>query len=106
MSNSEWHSWRPEGRPRTNPQSSPYAERAPRPQVAEDTLKTAEIQVERKRFVVMLKENERGRFLRITEEGSAKRDSIMIPAPGLADFKKLLDEMVSDAAKTPPPSAA
>jgi hypothetical protein len=54
----------------------------------------------------MLKENERGRFLRITEDGGKMRNSIMIPAPGLADFKKLLDEMVSDAAKTPPPSAA
>jgi hypothetical protein len=58
------------------------------------------------RLVAMLKENERGRFLRITEDGGKMRNSIMIPAPGLADFKKLLDEMVSDAAKTPPPSAA
>ncbi len=74
--------------------------------MAEDTLKTGEVQVERKRFVAMLKENERGRFLRITEDGGKMRNSIMIPAPGLADFKKLLDEMVADAAKTPPTSAA
>lgn len=112
MSNSEWHSWQLARRPRPNPQFSSYAERPvrderpPRPQVAEDVLKTAEIQVERKRFVVVLKENERGRFLRITEEGSVKRDSIMIPATGLEDFGKLLSEMVAESAKTPTPNVA
>ena len=39
------------------------------PRVEETTLKTAEIQVERKRFDVILKENPRGKFVRIIEVG-------------------------------------
>jgi hypothetical protein len=49
-----------------------------------------------------LKENPRGRFLRITEDVGGRRDTIIIPAPGLEDFKRLLDEMVRVAAETPP----
>jgi len=84
-----------------------YAPQAPRPFVQEDTLKTGEIQVEKKFFVLTLKENPRGRFLRITEEGNGKRNSIIIPGTGLKDFQKLLEEMVNAAeeipAKTEPP---
>jgi hypothetical protein len=52
-----------------------------------------------------LKENPRGRFLRITEDVGGRRDTIIIPAPGLDDFKKLLDEMVRAAGETPPKEA-
>ena len=62
--------------------------------VSERTLKTGEIQIERKTFVFALKENTRGRFLRITEDVGGRRDTIIIPAPGLEDFKGLLDEMI------------
>jgi hypothetical protein len=75
-----------------------------KPQVAEDTLKSDKVQIERKTFVFTLKENVRGRFLRITEDVGGRRDTIIIPAPGLEDFKKLLDEMVKVAAETPPPA--
>ena len=71
-----------------------YASQAPRPFVQEDTLKTGEIQIERKFFVLTLKENPRGRFLRISEEVGGKRNSIIIPAPGLKDFQNLINEMV------------
>src|SRR6478752_4295303 len=74
----------------------------PKPPVNEDTLKTEKIQIERKTFVFTLKENPRGRFLRITEDVSGRRDTIIIPAPGLADFKKLLDDMVRAANEAPP----
>jgi hypothetical protein len=73
----------------------------PRPPVNEDTLKTDKVQIERKTFVFTLKENVRGRFLRITEDVGGRRDTIIIPAPGLEDFKKLLDDMVKTAAETP-----
>ena len=76
----------------------------PRPPVNEDTLKTEKVQIARKTFVVTLKEHVRGRFLRITEDVGGRRDTIIIPAPGLEDFKKLLDEMVKVAAETPPPA--
>lgn len=68
-----------------------------RPFVQEDTLKTAEIQIERKLFFLTLKENPRGRFLRITEEVGGRRNSTIIPATGLAAFKRLLDDMVKAA---------
>ena len=74
----------------------------PRPQVVEDTLKSGEIQIERKNFVFSLKENPRGRFLRITEDVGGRRDTIIIPSTGLAEFKKLLDEMVKASDEIPP----
>lgn len=74
----------------------------PKPPVAEDTLKSAEVQIERKFFVFTLKENPRGRFLRITEDVGGRHNSIIIPAPGLEDFKKIVDEMVKTSDETPP----
>lgn len=73
----------------------------PRPPVNEDTLKTGEVQIERKFFVFTLKENPRGRFLRISEEVGGRRDTIIIPSTGLADFKKLVDEMVQASEEIP-----
>jgi hypothetical protein len=81
----------------SNERPSPYGNRhfgAPKPHVNEDTLKSEKVQIERKSFQFTLKENPRGRFLRITEDVGGRRDTIIIPAPGLEDFKKLLDEMV------------
>ena len=72
-----------------------YSTQLPRPLVQEDTLKSEIIQIERKSFRLTLKENPRGRFLRISEEVGGKRSSIIVPSTGLAEFKKLLDEMVN-----------
>ena len=72
-----------------------------KPSVVEETIKTDKIQIERKSFVFALKENPRGRFLRITEDVGGRRDTIIIPAPGLNDFKKVLDEMVKMSEETP-----
>jgi hypothetical protein len=76
-----------------------------RPPVVEETLKTDKIQVERKTFVISLKENPRGRFLRITEDVGGRRDTIILPATGLNEFKRVVDEMVrasdSSPSKTP-----
>jgi hypothetical protein len=88
----------------SNDRPSPFGNRsygAPKPPVNEDTLKSDKIQIERKTFVFALKENPRGRFLRITEDVGGRRDTIIIPAPGLEDFKRLLDEMVKVSAETP-----
>ena len=88
----------------SNDRSSPYGGRPygqPRPPVNEETLKTDKVQIERKTFVFTLKENPRGRFLRITEDVGGRRDTIIIPAPGLEDFRKILDEMVRAAGEPP-----
>ena len=73
----------------------------PRPPVNEDMLKSERVQIERKTFLFTLKENPRGRFLRITEDVGGRRDTVIIPATGLHDFKKLLDEMVKASAEIP-----
>jgi hypothetical protein len=59
------------------------------------------VQIERKTFVFTLRENPRGRFLRITEDVGGRRDTIIIPAPGLEGFKRILDEMVKSSAEIP-----
>lgn len=66
----------------------------PKQQSSEETLRTEKIQVERKLFIFTLKENPRGRFLRITEDVGGRRDTIIIPATGLEDFKRVIDEML------------
>ncbi len=58
-------------------------------------LKSENISVERKNFLFDLRENPRGRFLRITEDANGRRDSIVIPAPGLEEFRRVLDEMIA-----------
>jgi len=77
---------------------------SPKPPSNEETLKSDKVQIERKTFLFALKENPRGRFLRITEDVGGRRDTIIIPAPGLEEFRKILDEMV-DAANEPPQSS-
>ncbi len=92
----------------SNDRPSPYGSRpqgAPRPPVNEDTLKSDKVQIERKVFLVSLKENPRGRFLRITEDVGGRRDTIIIPATGLEDFKKIIDDMVKASNELPPKAA-
>jgi PurA ssDNA and RNA-binding protein len=79
-----------------------YAATAPKPSVVEDTIKTDKVQIERKTFVFTLKENPRGRFLRITEDVNGRRDAIIVPATGLEDFRRILDAMLQASAETPP----
>src|ERR1043165_594723 len=71
-----------------------------KPPVAEDTLKSDKVQIERKTFVFTLKENPRGRFLRITEDVNGRRDTIIIPATGLDEFRRLFDEMLKTSNET------
>jgi len=72
-----------------------------RQQVPEETIRTERIQIERKSFVFTLKENPRGRFLRITEDVNGRRDSIIIPVTGLEDFCDLVDEMLKTSQEVP-----
>ena len=94
-------SWPSRQQPYRQPYYQSYAPQPPRPFVQEDTLKNGEIQVERKFFTLTLKENPRGRFLRITEQVGVKRNSIIIPATGLAEFQKMLGEMVKASEEIP-----
>lgn len=72
----------------------------------ENTLKSDKVQIERKTFIFTLKENPRGRFLRITEDVNGRRDTVIIPAPGLEDFSRIVAEMTKAAAEKPVEAAS
>ena len=67
------------------------------PHKIDDPLASEKIQVDRKVFFLDLKENERGRFLKITEDVSGRRDTIMHPASGFQDFIEALTRIVDIA---------
>lgn len=61
-----------------------------------------QVQVERKLFTFDLRENPRGRFLKIIEDVGGRRDAVIIPAPGLADIREVLNRVIdADAAAAP-----
>lgn len=59
----------------------------------ETILISRELQVERKHFFIELRENNRGRFLRITEEAQGRRNCVIIPSTGIPEFEKMLLEV-------------
>jgi hypothetical protein len=87
----------------SNERPSPYAQRpassGPKPGMQEDTLRSEKLQIERKTFLFTLKENPRGRFLRITEDVAGRRDTIIVPAPGLEEFRRMLEAMERTASE-------
>lgn len=94
----------------SNERPSPYGQRPyggyqqqqrPKRHVEEEFLRTEKLQVERKTFIFTLKENARGRFLRITEDVNGRRDTIIVPTTGLEDFRKILDEMAAASEDIP-----
>ncbi len=62
--------------------------------VGNDPLASEKIAIERKIFFLDLKENNRGRFLKITEDVGGRRDTIMLPAAAFADFLQALTRLV------------
>ncbi|HEV2692445.1 MAG TPA: hypothetical protein VG347_06070 [Verrucomicrobiae bacterium] len=80
--------------PRPYSQAPEWSPGPPKPHVIENALRSGQVQIERKNFIFSLKENPRGRLLRITEDVGGRYNSIIIPATGLHEFMKLLDEMI------------
>lgn len=72
-----------------------------RPGLPEQTLASFDLLIEGKSIRLAVKENVRGRFVRVTEASYGKMNSIIIPIAGLRDFKKLLDETVKVVEETP-----
>jgi len=58
-------------------------------------LESLELQVERKHFFIEFRENDRGRFLRITEEAHGRRNTVIIPSTGLEEFERMLNEVLA-----------
>lgn len=58
-----------------------------------DLLHTEKILADRKVFFLDLKENARGKVVKITEDVSGNRDTIMVPAEILGDFIGALQDI-------------
>ena len=76
----------------------------------DNIIASRELQVERKHFYIEFRENERGRFLRITEEAHGRRNTIIVPSTGLNEFNTAVDEVIiaanaSQGVATPAPTA-
>lgn len=71
----------------------------------EEELTTSQVQVERKIFNLSLRQNPRGRFLKITEDVGGRRDTVIIPSTGLVQIRDALDQIIKadDAAGPLPP---
>lgn len=67
----------------------------------EDILKNGQMQAEHRMFTFQLKQNERGRFLRIIEERAGRLNTIIIPGDALEEFKKWVVEMAKAVKKKP-----
>jgi len=58
-----------------------------------DLLHTEKILADRKVFFLDLKQNNRGKVLKITEDVGGNRDTIMVPAEILGDFIAALNDI-------------
>ncbi|MEO6785021.1 MAG: DNA-binding protein [Chthoniobacteraceae bacterium] len=69
----------------------------------EKTLAQRELQIERKQLTIEMRENFRGRFLRIVEKCGGKTNVVIIPDTGINDFYAALDEVIADTNAQPLP---
>jgi hypothetical protein len=60
----------------------------------DDCLFSEQIQVERKLLSFELRENPRGRFMRVTEDVGGRRDTIIVPAAGLEKVREILRRVI------------
>ena len=68
----------------------------------DEELLKEQAQIERKTFSFTLKENPRGRFLRITEDVAGRRDTIIIPSTGLEQVRQVIDKVIEADRKAGP----
>jgi hypothetical protein len=69
---------------------------APRqPAFGTPPIASEKIVSERKIFFIDLKENNRGRYLKITEDVGGRRDTIMMPVPALGEFIEALTRIAT-----------
>ena len=74
--------------------NQPPGERMP-----SDPIASEKVTIERKIFFIDLKENQRGRFLKITEDVGGRRDTIMLPAEAFRDFLEAMQRLIEFEAK-------
>ena len=66
-------------------------------QKMDNIIEARELQIERKHFHVEFRENDRGKFLRITEEAHGRRNTIIVPSTGVEDFTAAIGEVLDGA---------
>ena len=71
----------------------------PGERMGSDPIASEKVTIERKIFFLDLKENQRGRFLKITEDVGGRRDTIMLPAEAFRDFLEALQRLVEFESK-------
>ncbi len=64
-----------------------------------EPIATEKVTIDRKVFFLDLKENQRGRFLKITEDVGGRRDTVMLPAAAFRDFLEALARLVDYESK-------
>ncbi|HEY5895833.1 MAG TPA: DNA-binding protein [Chthoniobacterales bacterium] len=82
MSQSEW------------PVRNDYRNGRTEHRVPDAPIATEKVIIDRKIFFLDLKENARGRFMKITEDVNGRRDTIMLPAQAFEDFAAALTRLV------------
>ncbi len=68
----------------------------------ENVIASHTLQVERKTFTIEFRENDRGRFLRITEDAGGRRNTVIIPSTGINEFNSAVDAVVVAANNAAP----
>jgi len=64
-----------------------------------EPIASEKVTIDRKVFFIDLKENQRGRFMKITEDVGGRRDTIMLPAAAFKDFLEALVRLVEYESK-------
>ena len=67
----------------------------------DNIIEARELQIERKYFYVELRENHRGKFLRIIEEAHGRRNSIIVPSTGVDEFTAAISEVLTNNGSAP-----
>jgi PurA ssDNA and RNA-binding protein len=67
----------------------------------DNVIEARELQIERKRFHVEFRENDRGKFLRITEEAHGRRNTIIVPSTGMDEFTAAIEDVIESAESAP-----
>ena len=71
----------------------------PDERVQTEPIASERIAHEHKIFFLDLKENKRGRFLKITEDVRGRRNTIMLPASAFKDFGEAFERLVAFESK-------
>ena len=74
----------------------------------DNELFSEQIQIERKLFTFDLRENPRGKFLKVTEDVGGRRDAIIIPSTGLHQIRDVVERAiaVNDGRSSPTSASA